>query len=231
MFDISDCYVFIFSWKKVTPNALALYKRVAAHFSSTYFINCDEHTPITEIPADRVIQRDDSYYYGGQFETALAHTPVGKPMACIVGDVDPEADWARIAANATLCMNTRRIGIYAPNVDYTWHVARGRRLWAEYYEVPNTDCTCWFLHPALIERLRPLPYFRVSNLGWGIDTIFIEESRRQNLLVARDYSTLVRQPRGTAYNQAEARRQADHLMRLYAAAPHPSSAGASAAST
>lgn len=215
MFDISDIHVFIFSWKKVTSNALTLYHRVAAHFPSTYFINCDEHTTITEIPAERVIQRDDSYYYGGQFETALAHTPIGKPMACVVGDVSPEANWAVIAANAVTTLNTRRVGIYAPNVFYTWHTARGKHLWAEYYEVPNTDCTCWFLHPTLLQRLRDLPFYRVSNLGWGIDSIFIQEAGRQGLLVVRDYATLVQQPQGTAYDSSLARTQMTDLIHLY----------------
>ena len=219
MYDVSDIHVFIFSWKKVTGNARALYDRVVPHFPNTFFINCDEHTPITDLPTERVIQRDDNYYYGGQFETALAHTPVGKPLACIVGDVDPEADWAKIAVNATTTLNMRRIGIYAPNVDYTWHVARGRRLWGDYYEVPNTDCTCWFLHPFLVERLRTLPYFSVSNLGWGIDSIFIEEARRQSLLVVRDYGTLVRQPKGTAYSSEKARQQMHALLALYAILP------------
>jgi hypothetical protein len=55
------------------------------------------------------------------------------------------------------------------------------------FHVPNTDCGFWFMHPAIVERLRSIDY-RLSNLGWGIDIINIKEAQKQGRLVLRDYS-------------------------------------------
>lgn len=218
-FTIDDIYVHIFSWKHVTANALELYRRVAPHFPQTFFINCDENTPIAPetISGDRVLQLDDRYYYGGQFNTALKNTPEGKILACIVGDVEPAADWAAIAARAVAAFNAHPIGIYAPNVDYTWWTMRNAHIAGDLYEVPNTDCTCWFLHPKLTGRLRIFDYYLLSNLGWGIDAMYCKEAVKRRMHIARDYGVMVRQPRGTAYDQTKARSQMQLLMTLYGA--------------
>jgi hypothetical protein len=216
-FTIDDCYVYVFSWKHVTANARALYHSISHHFPQTFFINCDEHTPITDIPATHVIQRDDSYYYGGQFYTALQHMPKGKILACVVGDVEPRADWAQIARNTVDAFNTEAAGIYAPNVYFTAWTGRGPAINAEkqLYSVVNTDCTCWFLHPSLTEKLRCFNYYTLCNLGWGIDHIFCEEATYNRLHVARDYRVLVQQPKGTAYNQHTARIEMDVIRKAY----------------
>ena len=219
MVTINDIHVYIFSWKKVTANAIALYKAVAPVFPHTTFINCDEHVTM---PADiPTLQCDDSFYYGKQFETAIHHAPAGSTVACIVGDVDPIANWSLIAANTVAALSTGRFGVLAPNVDYTWHTARAgtQPLMNNIWPVPNTDCTCWFLSPRVLNRLRTLPIGRLSNLGWGVDKIAIAESFKQRLLVARDYDTLVRQPKGTAYDEGIARVQMADLIAAYMAAP------------
>lgn len=215
MFSIDDIFVYIFSWKKVTSSALDLYKQVHAAFPNVYFINCDETITIRDISSSHVIQLNDDYYYGGQFEKAIQHCPSGKILGCIVGDVSPDADWSKIASTMLSGLNSNKIGICAPNVDYTWHTARGSHLWDEFYTVPNTDCTCWFIHPTIADKLRKIPYYALSNLGWGIDSIFIKQSLKEKLYVARDYSTLVRQPKGTAYNETKAREQMNILIYIY----------------
>jgi len=219
MVTLNDIHVYIFSWKKVTANATALYKAVAPVFPHTTFINCDENVTM---PADiSTIQRDDSFYYGKQFETAIHHAPADAYVACIVGDVNPIADWPLIATNTIAALTTDRFGILAPNVDYTWHTARAgiTPIMKNIFTVPNTDCTCWFLHPKVLHKLRQLPIGSLCNLGWGIDKIAITESFKQRLLVARDYDTLVHQPKGTAYDQIVAREQMAALIAAYMAAP------------
>jgi hypothetical protein len=219
MFSVDDIYVYIFSWKKVTKSAIELYRQVHSAFPHVYFINCDEHTTITDINSEYVIQRDDSYYYGGQFETAIKHCPPGKILGCIVGDVHPAADWSKIAKNTISAFNSEKIGIVAPNVEHTWHTARAGHLWDDFYCVPNTDCTCWFLHPQLCTKLNGLPYYKTSNLGWGIDSIFIKESLRSRLYVARDYSTIVYQPKGSDYSHGDAAKQMKDLISIYDTMP------------
>jgi hypothetical protein len=168
------------------------------------------------MPSDiRTIQRDDSFYYGRQFDTAIQHAPEGAYVACIVGDVDPSANWTLIADNTVNGFNTGKFGILAPNVDHTWHTKRNGLIMNNIYAVPNTDCTCWFIHPTIIKKLKTLSIGSISNLGWGVDIIAIQESLKNRLFVGRDYDTLVRQPKGTAYNQGAARVQMNALIAKY----------------
>jgi hypothetical protein len=213
MFSKDDVFIYIFSWKKVTDNAKALYAQVATACPNTWFVNCDENIQITFTP--NVIQLDDSYYYGSQFETAIRHVPKGKLFGVIVGDVTPDAEWNTIINNMVAAFNTGKVGVYAPNVDYTYHTTRNQLLWGSLYDVNNTDCTCWFMNPSIVNTLYHLPFSAVSNLGWGIDTICMKEAVRQNLCKARDYSVMVRQPRGTAYNGHIAGIQMNQLLEMY----------------
>ncbi len=205
-----EIYTFIFSWKKVTENALKLYDKASA-VSPTTFINCDENCGVVV----KNIQLDDSYYYGGQFETAIKAVPEGAALCCVVGDVSPEANWADIYIKAKEALSTKYVGVYAPNVDYTWHMAKGRQVGNTLWEVPNTDCTFWFIDADVVAALRRIPYRALSNLGWGIDTVVNKESARQGKLVVRDYSELVRQPMGTAYNKQKAQEQMRALLNYY----------------
>ena len=199
MFTPNDIATYIFSWKRVSQQAPDLFRAVRTAFTNTTFINCDEHTTV---PADiqPCIERDDSYYYGGQFETAIRDCPPGKILCCIVGDVEAAAPWATIRDNCVATFNTGKVGIYAPNVDWTPHTARGPQWVGPLYHVPNTDCTCWFIHPTIVNFMRPIEYMSLSNIGWGIDKIAIEESKKRGLCVLRDYSVLVRQPKSRGYS-------------------------------
>jgi hypothetical protein len=211
---MNNVYVYIFSWKRITDNSVNLFNKVSEYFPNTYMINCNENITLPINPKFN-IQLDDSYYYGGQFDTAIKHAPEGSIVGFITGDVDPNADWDKILNNMKTSFATNKIGIYAPNVDFTAHTNRGNYLWDSLYEVPNTDCTCWFIHPMIIKKLLPIPYFKLSNLGWGIDIIFIEECKKNNLHVARDYSVIVYQPRCTAYNMNEAGVEQNILINYY----------------
>ena len=213
MFLPENISLFIFSWKHVTQNAIALYHAIQPHFPNCTLINCDENVTL---PAEiRHITLDDSYYYGGQFDTAVKHTPSNHILACIVGDVNPNANWLSIRNKMLHALNDESVGIYAPDVDYTAHTQQGPLLTGSLYHVHNTDCTAWFLHPTVMKRLRTIPYRAITNLGWGIDTICIRESRKNGLHVVRDYSEKVLQPQGTNYDKPEAFRQMYALEEYY----------------
>lgn len=209
-----NIYIYIFSWKRITNNSVELFNKVSEYFPNTYMINCNENITL---PIDEKynIQLDDSYYYGGQFESAIKHIPKDCIMGIITGDVNPNADWNKILNNMKKSFETNKIGIYAPNVDFTAHTGITKHLWDSLYEVPNTDCTCWFLHPIIVNKLANIPYFSLSNLGWGIDIIFIEECRKNNLYAVRDYSVIVYQPKCTAYNMNIAGIELNKIMNYY----------------
>ncbi len=83
--------------------------------------------------------------------------------------------------------NTYNVGVYAPNDKRSWHVKRNHCIKNELYDVDNTDCGFWFIHPEIISNLQKIDY-TVTKMGWGIDTITIEESKRKGFLIIRDYS-------------------------------------------
>ena len=217
VFNVNEVYVYIFSWKKVTENAIKLYKKVIERFPNTYFLNCDENYSVNPIDIDssKVIQLNDDYYYGGQFETVINHIPDGKYLGILTGDVYPDADWFWILQRMTKAFYLGNIGIYAPNVFYTTKTKQGKEVSKNLYEVPNTDCTCWFLHPNVYKKLQDIPIMAISNISWGVDEICISESKKQNKLVVRDYEVLVRQPYLTGYNKTLAILQMNMLHEIY----------------
>ena len=176
-------------------------------------INCNE----TPLPIDPLknIQLDDSYYYGGQFQATMNHLPNGMICGIITGDVNPNADCKSIINNMLKAFSTKKIGIYAPNVEFTAHITKGKHLWDSLYEVPNTDCTCWFIHPDIVAKLKNIQYHQLSNYGWGIDIIFIEQCKKYNLVAARDYDLMVYQPQYTGYNIEIASIQMKELIDYY----------------
>jgi len=210
MYNVDNIYVYIFSWKKVTENAINLHKNVSNYFKNTIIINCDENINI-----ENSIQLNDNFYYGGQFDIAIKNIPEGNILCIITGDVSPNADWEKISVHSVNAFNSNKIGIYAPNVEVTGHPSRNELLWDELYSVNNTDCTCWFILPEIVSYLKNISYYELSNLGWGIDLIFIEESNKRQKYVVRDYSVYIVQPLGTGYNTNVARIQMGKLINYY----------------
>jgi hypothetical protein len=185
MFAFDDIYVYILNWKKVSVNALKLYDNITPLINNTIIINCDEFMSLTDYT--RHIQLDDSHYYGSQFNHAIKHVKDGSIMCVIVGDNIPDNDFKKIFQNALDAYNNFNIGVYSPNDKRSHHRERYDRFNGELYDVPNTDCGFWFIHPNIVKKLRNLD-FTITKYGWGIDIIFIAEARKQQLLVLRDYS-------------------------------------------
>jgi hypothetical protein len=182
-FTIDDIYVYILNWKKVTANARILQEQITPIVKNTYVINCDEHSVFDR----NCIQLDDSHYYGSQHDHAIKHVPEGAILCIIVGDNIPGNNFEEIFQKAVVAFNTLEIGVYSPNDKRSPHRGRGALLKDALYDVPNTDCGFWFIHPAVVARLRSIDY-NISKYGWGIDVITIKEARKQGRRVLRDYS-------------------------------------------
>lgn len=213
IFTIDDISVYIFNWKKVTENSLKLYKNISPLIKNTTLINCDENTKLDETVAH--IQLDDSYYYGSQYDVTIKHTNPSSILCIIVGDNIADNDFKKIFDSAIDTFNNYKVGVYAPNDKRTWHQSRNANIANDLYDVDNTDCGFWFIHPAIIRRLNTLNY-RVSNFGWGIDTINIQEAKKQQRLVIRDYSIETDQlDHSCGYNHDKARTDSEELLRLY----------------
>jgi len=210
----NEMSVYILNWKKVSTNSLALYENIKPIIPHTYIINCDE--TMTLPSTIQHVQLDDSYYYGGQFDAAIKHVAPGNIFCLIVGDNVSENNFDTIFDSAICAFNNFRIGVYAPNDKRSAHKVRLEQISGNLYDVINTDCGFWFIHPKMVQTLRTIDYRGASNLGWGIDKIFIKEARRTNLLVVRDYSIETDQlDHSTGYNPEKAHVEMVALENLY----------------
>lgn len=213
---LSKIQVFIFSWNKTTDNAIKLYNSITKHNSNCIIINCDEGRDLKEHPHIKTIQLDDRYYFGGQFQTALKHLDKGNFYMNVVADMTDDVDWKNLFGRAINSFNKYKIGVYAPHDVVSGHGSRGKVLDGDLYHVLNTDCTCWIVRPNIIDKVRGIDYFNISNLGWGIDVIVCSESIKQGYHVIRDYSIRVTQPKGnTGYRGDIARKQMKNLIEYY----------------
>lgn len=181
-FGYDDISVYIFNWHKVTKNSVNLYKKIRPLIRDTWIVNCDEHK-VLDISC---IQLDDSHYYGSQYNHAIKHIRPNAIMCVIVGDNVCSLPFNRIFKAAITTFNNFNVGVYAPNDRRSLHKGRGACIANNLYDVENTDCGFWFIHPSLIASLRGIDY-SISKYGWGIDTITIKEARRRRMYVMRDY--------------------------------------------
>lgn len=213
MFTLDDIHVYILNWKKVNANSVLLYTSIQPIVRNTYIINCDENFVLD--PSIQHIQLDDSCYYGAQFKTAITHVQDNKLFCVIVGDNKPDNDFSKIFSAALNAFNNHRIGVYTPHDKRSVHQHVVDTYKDQMYNVVNTDCGFWFIHPKIYKGIRNLD-FTVSKYGWGIDTIVIKEANKFGMLVISDHSIETDQLDHTCgYNIKDAANEGAKLMRLY----------------
>lgn len=201
-----DLVIYIFSWKKVSENAIQIYDEVSKVYNKVWLLNCDENL---KIEGRNVIQANDRYYFTKQIYTCLNHlksnyiTP-NYAFMNIVGDTNPNTDWKSIIERIKYGFDKLNCGVVAPNVEFTGWPNNLEEFKDNYWFVENTDCTAWALHPKIIEFLLKENLERISYYGWGIDWICIEYSRKIGMNVLRDMNNIVHQPKGTAYPSKKA---------------------------
>ena len=213
MYTLKDISIYIFNWKKVTNNSLKLYQELSSIIKDTYIINCDEN--ITLDKNIQHIQLNDSCYYGSQYDNAIKHVKENSIFCVIVGDNITNNNFELIFNSAINTFNNHNVGIYAPHDKRSSHQHKGKNIINNLYDVINTDCGFWFIHPKIVTKLKNINY-KISNYGWGIDIITIKEARKQKFLVLRDYSIETDQLDHTCgYNNDKACEQMKKLEQEY----------------
>ena len=202
MFTLDDIHVYIFNWKKVSQNSLDLYDSIKKIINNITIINCDENLTLDN--SIRHIQLDDSHYYGSQYTHAIRDVKDNAIFCVIVGDNIHDNNFEMLFKNVLETFNTYNVGVYAPNDKRSPHKILYDEIAPELFNVYNTDCGFWFIHPSIIHKLKYLNY-SISKYGWGIDNITIEEAKKNGLLVLRDFRCETDQlDHTTNYNTDEA---------------------------
>jgi dTDP-glucose 4,6-dehydratase len=186
MYTLDDISIYILNWKKVSNNSLEIYENIKKIMNNVTIINCDESLILEE--SVKHIQLDDSHYFGSQYEHAIRDVNENSIFCIVVGDNIPNNDFEKIFNNAIDTFNTLNVGVFAPNDTRSPHKIIFENVKDNLYSVENTDCGFWLINPVIVSKLKNINYGSLSKYGWGIDRITIEEAKKNNLLVLRDYS-------------------------------------------
>lgn len=97
----------------------------------------------------------------------------------------------------------RKIGIYAPNIDFTYHrydVSRCHEIAPRIHRVPNTDCTYWAINNDLLRFNDKLFDLNKNFFGFGADWYYSALCEIHNMYCVRDYNFKVKHEHSTGYD-------------------------------
>ncbi len=211
---INDLSIYIFCWKKCVENSCNLYNEIKQVCPNVTIINSDENQPLDN-NLYKSIQLDDTYYYGGQLETALSVLPTNCVLWCITGDIQLGANWTDIISNAIKYMNRGDVGIYTPRVIVSEWQEKCGLIEDNVWRVDHPDRICLAIHPQICEGLKNIKFKELSNYAFAIDKIFTLECHNLNMIAVCDYSLEVKHPDGSGYDRVVASAQMNNLLIEY----------------
>jgi len=210
---------FIFCWNEYVNSAFIL-KRMLAPFGRTTVINSNVETfRETSLPSGWINIADG--YFAEQWNTMLANIDGDTDYVFhMQADAQCDADQMKILFyRFREAASQYKIGVFAPNVDYTPCVydqkdlvkipfaSNGLSSDLKYlYEVPCTDCTCWFINRKFMDK-KPLFDLSVNHVGWGADFYYTAVAALAGYKTVRDYQVTIDHPKKTTYNQDKAGEQ------------------------
>jgi hypothetical protein len=190
---------FIFTWNQFTSNAIDIESKLTK-YGKTTIINSN----INE-KRDGWINLNDGYF-AEQWNTLVSNI---KPDVDFIFHIQADVsinDFDNLFTRFYQVSSKYDVGIYAPNIDYTYHkydVTLLNKLESNLYEVPNTDCTCWFINRNVIDD-NMIFDINTNVYGYGADWYYSTQSSLQNKHVLRDYSIKVDHPNYKNYNAEKA---------------------------
>lgn len=196
---------FIFNWRGQLKKSIEKEQIIKSLVKKVTVINSDDDNQCVSW-----INVGEEAYFSKQFVTALAEFD-GDIFFHIQGDASFH-NWEAILVNAKLYFEKYNWGVYAPNVNYTFHVGDRVNVKSISFEentlsmVTIPDTTCWFIHKDIIDLLKTSKIDISTNnkFGWGIDWIICTLSYQIGRPVIRDYEFCIDHPRSTGYNMMEA---------------------------
>jgi hypothetical protein len=199
-------HVFVFCWPGQVENARRIHDAVRVHADALHVIDASAEAPDETRAGWTAI--DSDAFYGRQFAEALQRFE-GDVLLQIQADAASD-DWARlIGVMRQRYEKIEKLGIWAPEIDYTWWTTERARL----YDLPpgtglvgvgQTDCIVWALKRNIVAFLKTLDYGS-NRFGWGIDWAAIAFAMVNRQLVLRDTTVSVSHPKGSGYGHQDAK--------------------------
>jgi len=200
---------FIFTWRGQRQAARALEAQIARVLPVT--VISSEGPEIGDGPG--WVYLDDTAYFSAQWNRAVELFDDD-----VLFHIQADASCHRmedVIAAASRCFSDYRIGVYEPNVDFTeceYDPSRLRAVAPGLYEVPQTDCTCWFIANDIVRAL-PRIDLSINTYGWGICGAICAIARRSGRLCVRDYNFTIEHPKHRGYSDVVAAEQRYNFMK------------------
>ena len=179
----SHVHTFITSWPKVTENANLLKKQLTPYSGTITMLD------------------NPNCYFTEQWDAMLAQF-VGDIVLWVMGDVTLPEDPSGMISAMHSWLRQPTIGVYGPDIDYTfhrWETQDFKQYSSNVYAVPCGEPNFWAINRKVISSLRPINPLD-NYIGWGIDLQVSATAEFLGLDTVRDYSFLVKHPKGTAYD-------------------------------
>lgn len=199
--------VFIFNWNHNEKNTI-WYENIFNQYK----------IPVTVINSSPYFQKDnwinlgDSAYFSKQWNTLLENK---NDVSDFVFHIQSDAYFGSPIKfindmDALVSEYSGKIGIYAPNVDFTHHrydLTQCKLFKKNIYEVVNTDCTYWAISNKLLNSKKELYDINTNYIGYGADWYYAALSNLNNMYVLRNYEYDVNHKCSTGYDSEIASHQ------------------------
>jgi hypothetical protein len=196
-------HAIVFNWKGQTDNAMSL-ERSIGRFVQVDVINSDEAARVGHPTWTHL---DESSYFSAQWNAAL-NVLDGDVLFHVQADVVFD-DFERLLGRVQDVFERYPVGVYEPKIDHPpvdYERSRLRELEPNLFEVPVTDCTCWFIATSIV-RATPRIDVSVNTYGWGASATIAAACRQAQRVCVRDYSFVVHHRPGRGYPLDIAKRQ------------------------
>jgi hypothetical protein len=157
---------------------------------------------------------DPKDYFTDQWEKARSLF-TGDVLLWVMADVYPPDNVRAMFGDIEFWLRPEsRIGIYAPNVEWTGQqlfTYKLREIHPNVYEVPAPEMLCWALKKDVLDTM-PHVDPDVNRLGWGIEYLAVAAARSINQVAVRDYNFCAMHPNSTNYGNNTAGIQYDNWL-------------------
>ena len=207
-------HVFIISWTGKHANSLAITRAIQSRVGKLTIVYSDRDASLVpNFPGD-AIRTPDEWYWGKKFKTCLDACQ-SDLMLIIHGDATC-ADWAALIERCKAAFaETERIGVWAPQINYTPFPLSKTRLEkvasTSASIVAQTDGIVFALSADVMARLRALNYDH-NKYGWGIGWAALAYTYANKLIAVVDESIQVLHPRERGYDDRAARHQMEDFL-------------------
>jgi hypothetical protein len=202
---------FIFNWRGHAERAAQLETALSPLVDVTVINSEDAAKP----DHPRWVHLGETAYFCAQWNAALMRFK-SDVLFHIQADASHD-DFPGLLGRAHAFLSRPDVGLYEPNVDYTdirYTRDELRPIATDVLEVPLPDCTCWFIHRAVLETFRPID-LKVNRYGWGVPGVMAAKCRLTQRICVRDYSVTIQHPRRRGYPNDAALQQRNAYFRSF----------------